>query len=109
DLFKARHPLQAPMMGDTPIFRSSHAVMPLQAADMYAWWVRHWQQDHLLGPEMAESMYWWTRHKPTPMSHMLTTRSQLRARLRDLRFFRSGAIAGKGQPSLTKYGANGIR
>ena len=30
-------------IGSTPIFREDEKFMPLQAADLYAWWVRKWQ------------------------------------------------------------------
>jgi|GEM_PF-1985276 len=33
------------LTGDTPIFRSSDKVMPLQAADLYANWNRDWMND----------------------------------------------------------------
>src|SRR5262249_54018655 len=29
-------------MGDTPLYRDDRTTMPLQAADLYAWWVRKW-------------------------------------------------------------------
>lgn len=38
-------PEEQRVMGDPPIFRRSHSVMPLQAADLYAWWVRRWIVD----------------------------------------------------------------
>jgi hypothetical protein len=31
------------LMGDTPAYRDDRKVLPLQAADLYAWWVRHWR------------------------------------------------------------------
>lgn len=30
------------LMGDTPMFRDDITTLPLQAADLYAWWVREW-------------------------------------------------------------------
>jgi hypothetical protein len=30
------------IMGDKPVFKCSHALKPLQAADLWAWWVRRW-------------------------------------------------------------------
>jgi hypothetical protein len=32
-------------IGSNPIFREDHKFMPLQAADLYAWWVRRWHRD----------------------------------------------------------------
>jgi hypothetical protein len=33
------------LMGDMPIFRDDGKVMPLQAADLYAWWALKWQRE----------------------------------------------------------------
>ncbi len=32
----------ARLLGDDPIFRRDDLVLPLQSADFWAWWVRHW-------------------------------------------------------------------
>ncbi len=46
DLMKiAAQPETARFMGDTPIFRDDKKVMPLQAADLYAWWAFKWQRE----------------------------------------------------------------
>lgn len=46
DLMKkaARHDLSA-LMGEMPIFLDDVKTMPLQAADLYAWWVLKWQRE----------------------------------------------------------------
>jgi Protein of unknown function (DUF3800) len=46
DLMKraARGDLQE-LMGDMPIFRDDVKTMPLQAADLFAWWVFKWQRE----------------------------------------------------------------
>ena len=36
-------------LGDPPIFRSDHATVALQAADMWAWYVRVWRSAELAG------------------------------------------------------------
>ncbi len=36
-------------MGGEPIFRKDEKVLPLQAADLYAWWVRKWEADRVSG------------------------------------------------------------
>jgi hypothetical protein len=33
------------LMGDMPIFRDDEKTMPLQAADLYAWWAFKWQRE----------------------------------------------------------------
>jgi len=49
------------LMGDTPIYRDDKTALPLQAADLYAYWVRQWELDgiedgieHLEFPWKAE-------------------------------------------------------
>jgi hypothetical protein len=46
DYFKSTSPpaVQS-LMGDEPTFKSSHEIKPLQAADLWAWWVRRWHVD----------------------------------------------------------------
>ena len=34
------------LMGDTPIFRNDEKVLPLQASDFFAWWVRRWRMEN---------------------------------------------------------------
>jgi hypothetical protein len=45
------------MMGDTPIFRDDKKTMPLQAADLYAWWAFKWQREGIEG---------WAKNLPFP-------------------------------------------
>jgi Protein of unknown function (DUF3800) len=47
------------MMGDMPIFRDDTKVMPLQAADLYAWWVLKWQRERFKD---------WAKDPPFPWS-----------------------------------------
>lgn len=35
------------MMGEMPIYRDDKKTMPLQAADLYAWWVLKWQRENI--------------------------------------------------------------
>jgi hypothetical protein len=44
-------------MGDEPIFRNDEKVMPLQAADLYAWWIRKWYFEKVVD---------WCEHLPFP-------------------------------------------
>lgn len=50
------------IMGDMPIFRDDTKVMPLQAADLYAWWALKWQREGVQdwGTEMP---FPWTRKR----------------------------------------------
>jgi hypothetical protein len=50
------------LMGDMPIFRDDQKVMPLQAADLYAWWVLKWQREG--GKEWAIDMpFPWSKRR----------------------------------------------
>jgi Protein of unknown function (DUF3800) len=42
----AMPPSMSRLMGDTPIYRDDKKSMPLQAADLYAWWVLKWQREN---------------------------------------------------------------
>jgi hypothetical protein len=44
-------------MGDEPSFQKDENVLPLQAADLYAWWIRKWEQEGLID---------WARDLPFP-------------------------------------------
>jgi hypothetical protein len=33
------------MMGDRPIFRNDRDTLPIQAADLWAWWIRKWARE----------------------------------------------------------------
>jgi hypothetical protein len=35
-------------MGDEPAFKKDDKVLPLQAADLYAWWIRKWYNDRVV-------------------------------------------------------------
>lgn len=34
-----------PFLGDPPIYRNDQTTLPLQAADLYAWWVLKWERE----------------------------------------------------------------
>lgn len=51
------------LMGDTPIYRNDKNTMPLQAADLYAWWVLKWARENVT--RWAEELpFPWTKKKP---------------------------------------------
>lgn len=41
------HPSIRGQIASTPIFRDDESFMPLQAADLYAWWVRKWHRERI--------------------------------------------------------------
>jgi hypothetical protein len=45
------------MIGDMPIFRDDVKTLPLQAADLYAWWAFKWQREGVRN---------WVREQPFP-------------------------------------------
>lgn len=51
------------LMGDTPIFRNDVKTLPLQAADLYAYWVREWEVHHV--PDQ-ERRFPWKRNRAIP-------------------------------------------
>ena len=68
DLMKeASSPAIRDLMGVTPIFRDDEKVLPLQAGDFHAWWVRKWEEenrDWVLDPE--NMAYFWQIDEPIP-------------------------------------------
>jgi Protein of unknown function (DUF3800) len=65
------------LMGDMPIFRDDAKVMPLQAADLYAWWILKWQR---------EGVKDWGKEMPFPWSKKRKIQS-LASTLADSAFF----------------------
>jgi hypothetical protein len=53
------------LLGDTPIYRDDKTTLPLQAADLYAYWVREWE---LRGVDEAISSlpFPWEKHVDIP-------------------------------------------
>jgi hypothetical protein len=51
------------LTGDPPIFRDDKTTLPLQAADLYAYWVREWA---LSGVPDAEKRFPWKRNRAIP-------------------------------------------
>lgn len=75
------------LMGDTPAFRDSTKCLPLQAADMYAWRVRRWQEGGVIyGPQIRDCQFWWPRIKPLPFSHAVADEASIRASMEKMQF-----------------------
>jgi len=91
--FKALNPKEAPLMGPMPVFRSDLEYLPLQAADMFAWWVRHWQRNRLMGAEIYQCQYSWPRESQMPWTHIATTKEHISRRLREIRNSMGGFYA----------------
>jgi hypothetical protein len=57
-LKNAAEPRIFKFLGDTPIYRDDKKTMPLQAADLYAWWVLKWVRDGVVGWEKEIPFPW---------------------------------------------------
>jgi hypothetical protein len=79
--FKAAFPEEAKMIPGPPIFRSDMDYLPLQAADLLAWWVRHWQVDGLKGGDIYNCEFAWPRSRTLIWRHMGIDRLNIRKRL----------------------------
>jgi len=64
------------MIGGTPQFKSDMDVLPLQAADMEAWWMRQRWHERLTGAPRLE--YPWQPEVPIPNMEITFTQQRLR-------------------------------
>jgi Protein of unknown function (DUF3800) len=78
DAFKVNYPQHASMVAGTPIFRPDHKYVPLQAADLLAWWVRHWQVDGLKRREIYQCEFPWKVHTPIFWNHISAGQKEIR-------------------------------
>jgi hypothetical protein len=53
------------MIGDMPIFRDDTKTMPLQAADLLAWWAFKWQREGVAN-WAADLPFPWPKHRNIP-------------------------------------------
>ncbi|PDT64465.1 hypothetical protein CO683_37920 [Bradyrhizobium ottawaense] len=69
-------------IGSTPIFRPDEKFMPLQAADLYAWWIRKWHNE---GNREAIQSYQfpWGCKRDIPQIHIDLKESGIRRTLAD--------------------------
>lgn len=51
------------MMGDFPIYRNDQTTLPLQAADLWAWWVRKWAMEGETNGVRDLKFPWPVRHR----------------------------------------------
>lgn len=79
DLMKfAATPDIQPLLGDTPIFRPDDKVMPLQAADLYAWWVLKWQREGDSDAGVRDFRFAWEAKRKINRLHVEYTEDELR-------------------------------
>jgi hypothetical protein len=57
------------LTGEEPVFRDDKKVLPLQAADLYAWWIRKWWEE--TGSIMDATLpFPWTLKRPIHRLHL---------------------------------------
>lgn len=71
DIKKYSRPDVRALMGDTPSFKDDSLTLPLQAADLLAYWVREWENQGVQG-NLEQMHFPWSREKTIPgISFML--------------------------------------
>jgi hypothetical protein len=71
------------LVGNSPIFRNDEDFMPLQAADLWAWWVRKWYEDGNKDG-VANLDFPWTVKREIPRLHSVYDETFLRSTLLEL-------------------------
>jgi hypothetical protein len=56
------------LMGETPAYRNDDTTMPLQAADLYAWWVHKWEREGI-HDGIEDLRFSWSARKRFPRMH----------------------------------------
>jgi len=68
-----------PLLGETPTFRNDEKVMPLQAADLYAWWILKWHKDGDANAGVRDLKFSWLAQRKINRFHMEYSEPVLRA------------------------------
>lgn len=72
DSFKKKAPPEFKhYLGALPIFRKEEEYLPLQAADLYAWWVRKWALAGIDGDGVEHQRFAWKPNKLFPRFHWI--------------------------------------
>jgi hypothetical protein len=82
---KNSSPEFAELMGETPVYRNDKKTMPLQAADLYAWWILKWEREGLI-EAVGDLPFAWKAEKNIP-------RLAMRFRERDFLIETSNGLA----------------
>jgi hypothetical protein len=86
EMLKLTNLFAAPLMGDTPIFRDSKKVLPLQAGDLFAWWIGEWQKNGMIYGPLNHKQFPWKRERPElPAIHAVGDEVSVRQRLIDVK------------------------
>jgi Protein of unknown function (DUF3800) len=78
DEFKNQFPNQSSMIVGTPSFPPDDKYLPLQAADLLAWWVRYWQLDGFKRREIYQCVFPWPRSMGLPWNHISGGEKEIR-------------------------------
>jgi hypothetical protein len=85
DLLKAKaDPSVRRFMGASPRFEKDEDFLPLQAADLYAWWVRRWEAEGLYDVPNNNPQFSWERRKKMVCAEIRYREDELREELEEI-------------------------
>lgn len=86
--------------GNMPRFENDQRFLPLQAADLWAWWVRRWYEEdsYEIPDKMSDLDFGKWRGKPRPMHVLSVTEDQIFERLKEVMFDNIGNAHHQGKP-----------
>lgn len=73
----------------TPSFRNDKEYLPLQAADMLAWWIHHWQEDGIK-QNITKCQFPWPRKRKFTWMDIPVSTQEMRRRLKRMRDLKYG-------------------
>ena len=86
DYVRTRLPEHKQFYGATPRFEDDRDFLPLQAADLWAWWVRKWEEEgtpeKIFLPNFGE---WEHKREGFPIMHITYNEDQIVADIRTAR------------------------
>lgn len=87
------HPEAAKFVSSTPIFRDDETTMPLQAADLIAWWIREWQKNGIAYTSQ-EFAFPWPTNRRVDILCVAPTEDDVRSNLEQVKaLYKKKAIA----------------
>lgn len=63
-------------LGDDPVFKDEKKVLPLQAADLYAWWIRNWEEKGINDGVQYLKFKWKSKRDIPRIEYKYTTKEQ---------------------------------
>jgi len=72
-------------LGETPIFRDDEKFLPLQAADLYAWWILKWKREGTLeSGSLKELAFPWSAKRKINRFNFTYGEAELEAGMKDI-------------------------